>query len=48
VVAKIDGILKGMKSYGAVGAVVESGVPIMFRFPSGDRFANQKTRHDDI
>ena len=46
--AKIDTILGGIIKYDATAAVLKSNAPMMFRFPTGHRYANQKVLHRNL
>ncbi len=46
--SKLDVYLRSIEKFGASGAVLSSGQPVLLRFPGGDRSATQVTPHDQL
>jgi twitching motility protein PilT len=46
--SKLDVYLRSIEKFGASGAVLTSGQPVMLKFPTGDRHATQVTPHDQL
>jgi twitching motility protein PilT len=46
--ARIDGYLRSIEKFGALGATLASGQAVTLRFPGGDRQATQLTPHDQL
>lgn len=46
--SKLDVYLRSIEKFGASGAVLTSGQPVLMRFPTGDRHATQVTPHDQL